>query len=148
MQNEYSNFLSFCYFYKGRHVRYRINWVQYYHLMLYLNSHFLLVNTENNADPYIIKPPSLSSTRERDDHYTSAMYTIFMVWTYIILPHQNNVMDHSWPLVMDHICKNKKTCLYVHKTTSAKLSRLSNPPLGKGKRISFIFLFYPLSFTN
>ena len=26
-----------------------------------------------------------------------------------------NVMDHSWLLAMNHICKYKKPCLYVHK---------------------------------
>ena len=56
--------------------------------------------------------------------------------------------DHSWLLTLDHICKNKKPCLYVHKETNTKLSRPSNPSLDKWKCTSFIFVFYPLSFTS
>ena len=100
---------------------------------------FFWLNTENNADPYIIKPPSLSSTRKRDNEPEGTLFSWFQ--RILFLPHQSNVMDHSWPLAMDHICKNKKPCLYVHKRTSTKLSRPSNPSLGKSKSTSFIFVY-------
>ena len=41
--NEYSKFLSFCHFCKRSHVSCHVYWVQDFHLMLYPNSHFLLV---------------------------------------------------------------------------------------------------------
>ena len=103
---------------------------------------FFSLNTENNADPYIIKPPNLSSTRKCDNEPQGIAFSWF--GPILFLPHQSNVIDHSWPLAMDHICKNKNPYLYVHKKTSAKLSRPSNPSLGKWKCISFIFVFYPL----
>ena len=104
------------------------------------------LNTENNVDPYIIKPPNLSSTRKR---YNEPQGTLFSWLVPILfLPHQSNAIDHCWPLAMDHICKNKKLCLYVHKTSSTKLSRPSNPLLGKWKCISFISVFYTFYFTS
>ena len=54
------------------------------------------------------------------------------------LPHQSNVMDHSWPLSMDHMSKNRKPCLYVHNKSITRLPRPSNPSVGKWKSISFI----------
>ena len=111
-----------------------------------LNHLFFWLNTESNAVPCITKPPSLSSTRMYDNEPQGTLFSWFD--TVLFLPHQSNVMSHSWPLAMDHICKNKKPCLYVHKKTSAKLSQPSNPSLGKWKCISFIFVFYPFSFTS
>ena len=74
---------------------------------------FFWLNTENNADPYITKLSSLSSTRECDDDPEGTLFSWF--GPILFLPHQRNVMDHSWVLAMNHICKNKKPCLYVHK---------------------------------
>ena len=107
-----------CHFCKGSHVRCHRNWVQDFHLMLYLNSHFLLVkNTGKNADPYFVKPPSLSSTRECDDEPEG---TLVLWFEHILfLPHQSNIMDHSWLLAMKILCKNKKLRLYVQKTFQA-----------------------------
>ena len=36
------------------------------------------------------------------------------------LPHESIVMDQSWPLVMDNICKSKKPCLHVQKKQGKK----------------------------
>ena len=44
-----------------------INWLQDFHLMLYLNSQFLLVKYRKNAETYTIKLPNLSTTRECND---------------------------------------------------------------------------------
>ena len=44
--------------------------------------------------------------------------------------------------------KTKSLVYMCIKKTSAKPSRPSNPSLGKWKRISFIFVFYPFSFTS
>ena len=139
-------------FCKYCHVRWHINWIQDFHLTLYFNS---VVKTHNgkssyimekNGDPYITKLSSLSSTRECDDDPEGTLFSWF--GPILFLPHQRNVMDHSWVLAMNHICKNKKPCLYVHKKNSKKLSRPSNPSLGKWRSLSFIFVFYPLSCTS
>ena len=53
-----------CHSHKHFHVRCHINRVQDFHLMLYLNSPFLLVKYWKNTYLYIFKPPSLSSTRQ------------------------------------------------------------------------------------
>ena len=107
---------------------------------------FFWLNTENNADPYITKLSSLSSTRECDEDTEGTLFSWF--GPILFLSHQRNVMDHSWVLAMNHICKNKNSCLYVHKKTGKKLSRPSNPLLGKWRSLSFIFVFYPLSCTS
>ena len=85
-------------------------------------------------------------TRKCDNEPQGTLVSLF--GPILFLSHQSNVIDHSWPITMDHICKNKKPCLYVHKKASAKLSRPSNFSLGKWKCISFIFVFYPFSFTR
>ena len=139
MQNKYLKFLFFCHFSKGCHVRCHINWVQNFHLMLYLNLHFLFVKYWKNAGPYIIKTLNLSSTRKCDNEPQGTLFSWYGL--ILFLPHQSNATDHSWPLAMDDICKNKKPCLYVYKKTSAKLSRAFGLSLGKWKCISFIFVF-------
>ena len=82
MQNEYSKFLSFCHFCKPSHVRCHVNWILDFHLVLYLNSFFFLLNTENNANPYIIKPPKIYQAPESVIMNTG--YAIFMIWAYLI----------------------------------------------------------------
>ena len=74
MQNEYSKFLYFCHS-QHCHDRCHINWVQDFHLMLYLSSYFLWLNTENNADPYIIKPPILLSTIRCDNEPQCTLFS-------------------------------------------------------------------------
>ena len=71
------------------------------------------LNTENNADSYITKPPNLSSTGKCDNEPHDTLFSWF--GPILFLLHQRNSIDHSWPLAMDHICKNKKPFLYVHK---------------------------------
>ena len=119
-----------------------INWVPFD----VVTQIFFWLNTKKNAEPYIIKPPNLSSTRKCDNELQGTLFSWFV--PILFLPHQSNVIDHSWPLSMDQICKNKKPCLYVLKKTSAKLSRPSNLSLGKWKCISSIYAFYPFSFTS
>ena len=76
---------------------------------------FFWLNTEDNAELYIIKSLNLSSTRKC---YNEPQGTLFLWFGLILfLPHQSNVIDHSWPVAMSHICKNKKLCLYVHEKT-------------------------------
>ena len=133
-------------FCKRCHVRCHINWVQGFHLSCILTHIFFWLNSGKYADPCIIKLPSLSSTRECDDEPEGTLFSWF--GTILFLPHQSNVMDHRWVLAMSHICKYKELCLYVHKKTSKKLSRPSNPSLGKWKNVSLIFVFYPLSCTS
>ena len=53
------------------------------------------------------------------------------------------VDDLQWPIYV----KSKNHVYMCIKKTSAKLSRPSNPSLGKWKCISYIFVFYPFSFT-
>ena len=103
IQKEYSNFFSFYHFCKRCHVRFHINWFPYkLHIWCCILTHiFFWLNTENNADPYIIKPPSLSSTRKRDNEPEGTLFSWFQ--PILFLPHQSNVMDHSWPLAMGHI---------------------------------------------
>ena len=105
---------------------------------------FFWLNNGRNTDPYITKLSSLSSTREYDDDPEGTLFSWF--GPILFLPHQRNVMDHSWVLAMNHICKNKKPCLYVHKETSKKLSRPSNLSLGKWRSLSLILIFihYPV----
>ena len=107
---------------------------------------FFWLNTENNADPYITKPPNLSSTGKCDNEPHDTLFSWFRPTLFLL--HQSNNTDHSWPLAMDHICKNKKPCLYVHKKASAKLPSPSNSSLDKWKCMSFIFLFYPFSLSG
>ena len=105
---------------------------------------FFWLNTGKNADSYIIKNPSLSSTTEYNDEPEATLSP----WSgpILFLPHQTNAMDHSWLFTMDHICKNKKPCLYVHKKTSTKLCRPSNPSLGKWKKYIFHICILPIIF--
>ena len=107
---------------------------------------FFWLNTENNADPYISKLSSLSSTKEHDDDPEGKLLSWF--GPILFLMHQRNAMDDRWVIAMNRICKNKKSCLYVHKKTSKKLSRPSNPSLGKWRSLSFTFVFYPLSCSS
>ena len=103
------------------------------------------LNTENNADSYITKPPNLSSTGKCDNEPHDTLFSWF--GPILFLLHQRNSIDHSWPLAMDHICKNKKPSLYVHKKKLAQ-----NFPvllsLDKWKCMSFICVLYPFSLTS
>ena len=64
-----------CSFCKCCHVRCHINLVQDFHLMLYLNAYiYFSLKTGKNADPYIIKLPSLSGNRECDDEPESTLF--------------------------------------------------------------------------
>ena len=132
MQNKYSKFLSFCH----------MNWISF-HVVTQI---FFWLNTKNNAEPYIIKSPNLSSTRKCYNEPQGTLFSSFV--PLLFLPLQSNVIVHSWPLSIDHICKNKKPRLYVLKKTSAKLYRSSILSLGKWKCVWFIFAFYPFSFTS
>ena len=132
MQNEYSKFLSFSH----------INWVPFD----VVTQIFFWLNTKNNAKPCIIKLPNLSSTRKCYNEPQGTLFSSFV--PLLFLPLQSNLIDHSWPLSMDHICKNKKLRLYVLKKTSAKLSMPSNLSLGTWKCISLIFALYSFSFTS
>ena len=110
---------------------------------------FFWLNSGKNAETYIIKLPSISSIREYDDEPDGTLFSWFGL--ILFLPHkaiQSNVMDHSWALAMNHICKNKEPCFYAHKKTSKKLSRPPKYSLGKWKTVSFIFVFYLLSRTS
>ena len=71
------------------------------------------LNTENNADSYITKPPNLSSTGKCDNEPHDTLFSWFGPMLFLL--HQSNNINHSWPLAMDHICRNKKPFLYVHK---------------------------------
>ena len=73
---------------------------------------FFSLNTEDHADLYIIKPPNLSSTRKCDNEPQGTLFSWF--GAILFLPHQSNLIDYSWSLAMGHICKNKRSCLYVH----------------------------------
>ena len=132
MQNKYSTFLSFCH----------MNCITF-HVVTQI---FFWLHTKNNAEPYIIKSPNLSSTRKC---YNEPQGTLFSSGVPLLfLPLQSNAIVHSWPLSIDHIFKNKKPRLYVLKKTSAKLYRSSILSLGKWKCVWFIFAFYPFSFTS
>ena len=76
------------------------------------------LNTENNADSYITKPPNLSSTGKCDNEPHDKLFSWFGPMLFLL--HQSNNIDHSWPLEMDHICKNEKLCLSVHKKNQRK----------------------------
>ena len=65
MQNEYSKFLFFC----------QINWVKDFHLCCFLTQILFWLNTENNANPYIIKPPNLSSTSKCDNERQGILFS-------------------------------------------------------------------------
>ena len=58
---------------------------------------------------------------ECDDEPEGTLFSWFgPIW---FLPHQKNVMDHGWVLAMNHICENKKSCLYVHTHTKKNLAK-------------------------
>ena len=139
MQNEYSKFLSFCHFCKRCHVRCHIIGFKTSIWCSILTHIFFWLNTKNNADPYIITPPNLSSTRKCDNEPQGTLISWF--GPILFLPHQSNVIDHSWPLAIDHICKNKNYVYMCIKKTSVKLSMPSHTLLGKSKCISLIFVF-------
>ena len=101
-----------CRFFQRCHARCHKNRIQDFHLMLYLNIFFWLKNRKN-TDRYITKLSSLSSARECDDDPEGTLFSWF--GPILFLPHQRNIMNDSWVLAMNHICKSKKTCLYVHK---------------------------------
>ena len=138
-----------CHFFKHGHVRCPVNWIQDFIWCCILNRIFFWLNRGKNADAYITKLKSIKHQRVR---CWPGGQTIFLKWAFLFLPHQNNVMDHSWVVAMNHICKNKKPYLYVHKKTSKKLSRPSNLSLGKWRSLSLILVFthYPVqvSFTQ
>ena len=48
---------------------------------------------EKNADPYITKIPSLSSTRECDHEPEGTLFSL--LGPILFLPHQSNVTDQS-----------------------------------------------------
>ena len=95
---------------KRCHVRCHINWVQDFHLMLYLNPPWL--NPVKNTDPCINKPLSLSSTKQCDDKPEDRLFPWFV--SILFLQHHSNVMDLSWLPAIGNIYKEKKGCLYVH----------------------------------
>ena len=57
------------------------------------------LNNGKNADPYIIKLPSLSSTIECNDEQEGILFSSFGL--ILFLPHQSNVIDHRWVLAMN-----------------------------------------------
>ena len=67
---------------------------------------FFSLNTTKKSDPYIIKPRSVSSTRECDDKPEGALFLIlgFMFF----LQHQNTIMDYSWLLSRVYMYKQSK----------------------------------------
>ena len=138
MQNEYSKFLSFCHFCKRCHVK-TVIWC------CILTHIFFWLNTENNADSYIIKHQSLSNTRKCDNEPEGTLF--FMIWSYFYL-----IEAMSWipadPLQWTIHGKTKSRVYMSIKKTSTKLSRLSNTSLGKWKSIFFILISYSLSFTT
>ena len=56
-----------CHFCKHCLVRCNINFVQDFYLMLYLKSYFRFVKYCKDDDPYVIRLPNLSCTRECAD---------------------------------------------------------------------------------
>ena len=112
---------------------------------------YFWLNTENNADPYIIKHPYLSRTRNCDNEPQSTLFS--WIGPALSLPHQSNAIDVNVIVTADHlqwtICVKTKSRVDICLTkTNAKLSRPSNPSVGKWKCISFIFVFYPFFFTS
>ena len=103
------------------------------------------LSTGKNVDPYIIKLSSLSNTREFDDEPNGTLCSWF--GHILFLQYEINAIGHGWLLAMDHVCKNKMSCLYVLKK-STKHSRPSKTLLVKWQSIPFIFVFYPLFFTS
>ena len=142
MQIDYSKFLSFCHFCKSCHVSCHINWFKTSNWYCILTHIFFWLNTEYNANPYTIKPPRLSSIRECDYEPQGTIFSWFGAILFLL--HQNNIIDHRWPLAMDHICKNKEPCVYVHKKTSRKLSRPSNPSLDEKVYLSYLYFTHYL----
>ena len=61
---------------------------------------------------------SILKDQEYDDEPEGTLFSWF--GPILFLPIQSNVMDHSWLLAIDHICKNKKPRLYVHKKKLAQ----------------------------
>ena len=111
-------------FCKHCHIRCHINWIHSIWCCI-LTRIFFWLNNGRNTDPYITKLSSLSNTREYDDDPEGALSS--WLWPILFLPYQRNVMDHSWVLAMNHICENKKPCLYVHKKIVINLPRLLIP---------------------
>ena len=101
---------------------------------------FFWLNTEKNADPYINKAPNLSSTRKCDKEPHDTLFSWFGLMLFLL--HQSNNIDHSIYV------KTKRHVYMCIKKTKAKLSSPSNCSLDKWKRMSFIFVFYPFSFTS
>ena len=108
-----------CRFCKRCHVR--CHWIQDFHLMLYLNSHFLLTQRVHSfldlglSYFYRIKVMSWITGE-------------YLQWTIYV--------------------KTKSHVYMYIKKTSKKLSRPSNPSLSKWRSLSFVFVFYPLSCTS
>ena len=125
-----------CYFCKHCHITCHINWVQDFH---FITPIFFWLNTGKNTGSYIIKSPSLSNQRMHSFHDLGLSYF------YNIKAISRIIADY---FAINHICKNKKSCLHVNKKTSAKSSRSSNLSLGRSTGISFIFVLYQLSFTS
>ena len=129
MENEYSKFSSFCHFSMRCHVRCHINWAQDFHLMSNLNIFFWL-NTENNADPYIINPPYLS----RPKNIINELWGTLFSWFGSILFLLHQCKCHWWQLTTcsgPYIYVKTKGHVYMRiKKTSTKLSRTSDSSLG------------------
>ena len=73
-------------------------------------SHFFWLHTENNPDPYIIKPSNLSSTRKCDNEPQGTLFHDLSLSYFYHFKAMSLITAE-----MDHICKDKKPCLYVHK---------------------------------
>ena len=115
--------------------------------MFYLNSIFFWLNTGKNVDRYIIKP--LKSIKHQRVWWWTRGYTIFHDLTLSCFYH---IKAMSW-ITADYLqwimyVKTKSRVYMCIKKTSTKLSKPSNPSLGKWKSISFIFVFYSLYFTS
>ena len=133
MQNEFSKFCKRC------HVRCHINWVQDFHWMFYLNSHFLLIEYWLlNSQIYQAVESIIMNHRV---HY---FHDLSPPCFYCIKAMSLITGDH----LLSTIFVKTKSRVYMHKKTSAKLSRLSDPSLNKSKCISYIFVTYPFSFTS
>ena len=146
MQNEYSKFLSFCHFCKRCHVRCQINWVQNFHLMLYLNSHFLLVKYWKQCRRLLLNPqfyqaPESEIMNQKEHYFHDLNLSYFYPSKQC---HRSQLTTWQWTMYG----KTKSRVYMSIKKTSKELSSLSNPSLGKWKSIFFIFVSYPLSFTT
>ena len=122
------------------HVRCQTIWVQDFHFIFYINSRFLLVKCWRKCWSLCYYTHNLSSTWECHDELDGTLFS----WSFFYR------MDHGWQLTTcnEHICKNKKPCLYVKKKLAQNFPDLSNASLGKSRSISFIFVFYLLSFIS